>query len=178
MGEVNRCRQHIGILGVGWSGSLGARPVSVASANCVQDGVGLTTGKSNAVSATNHIGILGEAMATTETPLLNVAEVEAWMDEDRREFVRLVNERQHWKLTEDEAKKYREDCDRRIEAMLSLSDQPMRVQSDLWIVQRVTSTSAAKLDPKRLVELGVSTNVIQQATTPGKPYAYVLIKQA
>jgi len=96
------------------------------------------------------------------------------------EFDTLVEDRQLAKSEEDRHKRIREDLDKRIEAMLLLAgaaDGDIRVQSHSWIVQRVTNSGASKLDPRLLLEYGVSADTIAKATVDGKPYSYVLVKQ-
>lgn len=44
------------------------------------------------------------------------------------------------------------------------------------MVQRCNGRGASKLNPHRLVELGVSPEVIGKATEPGKEYSYVTVR--
>lgn len=118
-------------------------------------------------------------MATQEIPIVALQEMD-WDLETTREFANLVEQRQLSKSKEDSHKRIREDLDKRIEAMLLLVAMPNgttpKLQCGEYVVQRVTNSGASKLEPKRLLELGVSTSVIQQATVPGKPYSYILVK--
>lgn len=109
-----------------------------------------------------------------DTPVIPLDQV-SWQQAERDEFTALVTERQHHKSIEDNAKRQRADCDKRIEAMLLMTSDSARVQVDQFTVQRVTSRSASKLEPRKLLELGVSAGTIQQATVEGKPYSYVLV---
>ena len=127
-------------------------------------------------------------MATVEVPILPVDQIEAWQPDDRDEFMGLVLQRQQLKDMEDAYKEQREQLDKRIEAMLLVAgaaDGQLKVQVDghtqdgllRVVVQRVTSRSASKLDPKLLLQSGVSSSVIAKCTVEGKPYSYVLVKE-
>ena len=112
------------------------------------------------------------------TPITPIENID-WLPADSSEFNRLVELRQQYKEIEETHKKQREELDKRIEAMLLLAGAdrgPLRLQSGYYVVQRVTNGGTPKLDKQRLLELGVSANVIREATTEGKPYSYVLIK--
>ena len=129
-----------------------------------------------------------------------------WTPDEQAEFARLVRERQQWKMaesiswaptdalvdlcravvsirfnhpkmTDKQIEECRKDYDKRIESMLLLPGAPEDVRFDQWDIQRAEGSSGSKLDPKRLLELGVSASTIQQATVAGKSYSYVLVKE-
>lgn len=117
-------------------------------------------------------------MATADTPTATIAVNQLpWQPTEQEEFSRLVREHQYWKLQEDAAKHEKADISKRIEAMLLLAEPEAKVsiQSERWIVQRVTNRGADRLDGKLLLQQGVSATIIQNATVPGKPYSYVLV---
>lgn len=114
-------------------------------------------------------------MIDNATPLEQVE----WLADNRQEFSQLVIQRQVAKQAEDAAKARREELDQQIEAMLLVGgdNAPKVAVGNRYVVQRVTSRSASKLEGRRLLELGVSATVIKQATVEGKPYSYVMVKE-
>lgn len=97
---------------------------------------------------------------------------------DINQFVKLVAERQEWKLQEDEAAKERKRIDKEIEETLTQAglDNTSVVSTGDWLTERVFSKSADKLEPHRLLELGVSATTIKAATVEGKQFSYILVK--
>lgn len=111
--------------------------------------------------------------------------IAAWGHAEQIAFEHLVASRQEAKALEDRSKRAREEIDEQLEAFLLMIGQPVRVQTpevpDLHpaaIVQRVESRSADRIDGKLLLERGVSAATVKACTVEGKPYSYILVKNA
>ncbi len=94
----------------------------------------------------------------------------------KSDLKRLVEDRKKYQEERDAAEALYRDAGEHIAGLLEAAGLKS-VRCGDWRVTRVESRGASRLDKTRLIELGVSADLIVRATVEGNPYVTVQIKE-